>query len=96
MHFTLLHFEFSELYPIIEKALLTDSRFTLLNQCASSMAKISNTYKVNCGISETYIQFFDSMNLFQCTLNKMSKTMGLDVQKQEVDHSIITMENYKE
>lgn len=83
-------------YPIVEKALLNSSLFQMVGQCASGMAKISYTYRVMGRFSQEqiYVQFTDSMNLYRGSLDDFGKAMGLSVQKQECDHSIINISNY--
>jgi hypothetical protein len=79
-------------YPVIQKALLDDKRITLTGQCASGMAKISYTYRIEEGLTVTFI---DSLNHMQCSLDTFGKNMGLKIEKQHCDHAAIKMDNYK-
>jgi hypothetical protein len=79
-------------YPVIQKALLDDKRIILTGQCASGMAKISYTYQIEKKLTVTFI---DSMNHMKCSLDTFGKNMGLKIEKQHCDHSVIKIDNYK-
>lgn len=58
------------------------------------MAKISYNYSL-FGFDDFQLIFADSLNLFSCKAEQLAGLFSLDVEKQDVDHSLINEFNYK-
>jgi hypothetical protein len=85
------HNGFKADFPLIQKILLNDRRFTLKNMCQTGMQVINNEFEV----CDKQLIFADSLTMHKMSLQKLCETMNVPVQKQECDHDAINVQNYR-
>lgn len=79
-------------FPKILKSLLNDSRFKIVGDTQSGSSYIS----VTVSVGDKQLIFLDAINFYQGSLKNFLRTYGCEIQKGDVNHSIITSENFEQ